>query len=92
MLFRARLPNIINLAVSRSQNALRILVDQCHITASQLCALAIRASANGPAGVEDVFDRIVVSSMNLFNCEVHFVFANISVVFLNIKIFSLQLQ
>lgn len=63
MLFRARLPNIINLAVSRSPNALRMLVDQCHITARQLCALTVRASASGPPGVEDIFNRIVVSKI-----------------------------
>lgn len=61
MLFRARLPNIINLAISRSPNALRMLVDQCRITARQLCALILRASSRGQDGVLELYEQIVVS-------------------------------
>lgn len=63
MLFRARLPNIINLSTSRSPNALRLLVNQCTITARQLCALVVTASATGETGVQEVFERIVVSAL-----------------------------
>ncbi|XP_025837010.1 large proline-rich protein bag6-like [Agrilus planipennis] len=58
-LFRARLPNIISLATSRSPNSLRMLVDQCLITAKQFGALILRASRNGQPGVEVVLDSIV---------------------------------
>lgn len=61
MLFTARLPNIISLAASRSPNSLRMLVEQCRITARQFFALILHASANGQAGVEEVLNHIVVS-------------------------------
>lgn len=60
MLFRARLPNIISLAASNSPNSLRMFVDQCRITARQLCALVLNSSANGQPGVEEVVEHIIV--------------------------------
>lgn len=63
MLFRARLPNIISLAASHSPNSLRILVEQCRITARQLTALALYASVNGQSGVEEVIEHIVTRYM-----------------------------
>lgn len=64
MLLRSRLPNIINLSISRSPNALRMLVDQCRITLRQLCALVIRANTRGQDGILEVFEQLVVSHHN----------------------------
>lgn len=61
MLFRARLPNIINLVISRSPNALRMLIDQCRITARQFCALIVRANSRGQEGIVEILDQTVVS-------------------------------
>lgn len=61
MLLRNRLPNIINLSISRSPNALRMLVDQCRITLRQLCALLIRANTRGQDGILEIIEQSVVS-------------------------------
>lgn len=61
MLLRSRLPNIINLTISRSPNALRMLVEQCRITLRQLCALLVRANTRGQDGIVDIFEQAVVS-------------------------------
>lgn len=60
MLFRTRLPNIINLASTLNANNVRLLVDQCTTTLKQLCALILRASLNGQQDVEQVFEEILV--------------------------------
>lgn len=62
MLFRARLPNIISLAASHSPNSLRMLVEQCRITARQLVALIRNSSVNGELGVMEVIEHMVVSN------------------------------
>lgn len=67
MLLRSRLPNIINLTISRSPNALRMLVDQCRITLRQLCALLIRANTRGQDGLLEIFEQSVVSYYIFFN-------------------------
>lgn len=61
MLLRSRLPNIINLTISRSPNALRMLFDQCQITLRQLGALLIRANTRGQDGIVEVFEQSGVS-------------------------------
>lgn len=60
MLFRARLPNIITLGMSRSPNSLRSLINQCRITGRQFLALILHSSANGIVGVEIVLEYLLV--------------------------------
>lgn len=59
MLFRSRLPNILTLAASSSPGSLRVLVEQCRITARQFCALIIYSNTEREQGPQIVMEHMV---------------------------------